>query len=102
MPKVHDRGGWLTNEPIDKSDHQLSDWERRIDAMVQVLTRRNVMKVDELRRAIEELPVERYEAMAYYERWANALERLMREKGLVTREELDRKVAELEGEGNLS
>jgi hypothetical protein len=102
MPDVHDRGGRPTSQPIDKADHQLSDWERRTDAIVQVLGRKDVLRTDELRRAIEALPQERYETLAYYERWADALLRLTHEKGLVTPEELERKVAEYQRRESLA
>ena len=46
-------------QPIDNAEHALSDWERKVDAMVQVLVRKGVMTVDQLRRAIEALPQER-------------------------------------------
>ena len=95
MPKVHDRGGWPTDEPIDQSDHLLMDWERRVDGLRSVLGQKGLVKTDELRRAIESLPPEQYESLSYYERWTAALELLLVEKGLLTREEIARKVAEL-------
>lgn len=95
MAKVHDRGGWPTNEPIDTTEHELSDWERKIDAIVQLLSRKGVIRVDEMRRATEQLPLEQYESLAYYERWTESLQRLMVEKGLISTDEMDRKLAEL-------
>ena len=95
MSKVHDRGGWPTDQPIDKSVHQLSDWEQGIDAILKALVRKHLVLGDEIRRAIEELPSEGYESMTYYERWVCAVERLMQEKGIVTQEEMESKVAEL-------
>lgn len=98
MPGAHDRGGWPVAGPIDKSQHQLEDWERRTDAMMQLLAspEKRVIRLDEMRRAIESLPPERYEALSYYERWVTALETLMVEKRILTREEIERRVAELD------
>ena len=98
MRAVHDRGGWPGAGPINKTEHQLEDWERRTDAMVQLLThpRKALIRVDEVRRAIECLPLDEYESLAYYEKWLTAIETLMIEKGVLTREEIERKVAELE------
>jgi hypothetical protein len=96
MPKVHDRGGWPTDQPIDRSEHQLMDWERRMDALHGVLGQKGLRSTDEMRRAIESLEPEQYESLSYYERWTAALEILLLEKGVLTREEIDRKVAELE------
>lgn len=97
MRVVHDRGGWPETRPIDKADHQLEDWERRTDAMMQILSspEKRTIRLDEMRRTIESLPSEQYESLSYYERWASALESLMIEKKILTREEIERKVAEL-------
>lgn len=98
MPRIHDRGGRPTDEPIDQSEHQLMDWERRMDALHGVLGAKGLRSVDEMRRAIESLEPTLYESTSYYEKWTAALEVLLLEKGVLTREEIDRQVAELEGQ----
>jgi hypothetical protein len=95
MPKVHDRGGWPTQEPIERGEHELADWERRVDALHMVLGEKGVRSTDEMRRAIENLEPRLYESLSYYERWTAALESLMIEKGILTAEEIDRKMADL-------
>ena len=95
MPKVHDRGGWPTDEEINREEHVLSDWERRVDAMHNVLSEKGMRRTDEMRRAIESLEPATYESLSYYERWTAALEILLLEKGVITREELDHKFDEL-------
>jgi len=30
---VHDRGGWPTSEPIDRTEHEHEDWELLTDAL---------------------------------------------------------------------
>ena len=97
MSGVHDRGGWPDDRPIDRSEHDLALWEQRTDAMMRLLSspERRVIRVDELRRAIESLEPSRYESMGYYQRWLTALETLMVEKGILTTEAIDRKTAEL-------
>ena len=97
MTRPHDRGGWPTDEPIDRSDHQHMDWEVRMHALHQVLGRKGLRTTDELRRAIESL--EMYESLSYYERWTGALGILMVEKGVLTTEEIDTKMAQLEQQG---
>ncbi len=77
MPKVHDRGGWPNNDPIDQAEHQYSDWEVRMHALHQVLGRNGLRTTDEMRRAIESLKPDLYESISYYERWTAALEILM-------------------------
>ena len=96
MARVHDRGGWPDAGPIDRHEHDLSMWEKRTDALMRTIRGRHHMWVDEMRRAIESIERTRYEAMTYYERWAEALEILLIEKNILTREDIDRKVAELD------
>ena len=95
MPKVHDRGGWPNDQRIDSSEHVLSDWEVRVDALHMVLGAKGVRTTDEMRRAIESLELEKYESLSYYEKWTAALEILMLEKGILDVDEIDRKMAQL-------
>jgi hypothetical protein len=90
---VHDRGGWRTDEPIDRSDHELADWELLMDAIVGALGGHGVMNVDELRRSIEGMPPEGYENATYYERWLFAAETVLEEKGMLAAGELDTRLA---------
>ena len=64
-----------------------------------VLGAKGLRTTDEMRRAIESLEPERYESMSYYERWTAALEILLVEKSVLTKAEIDRKVAESEQSG---
>jgi hypothetical protein len=50
-----------------------------------------------MRRAIEGLEPTLYESLSYYEKWTAALEVLLLEKGVLTREEIDRQVDQLNG-----
>jgi hypothetical protein len=93
---VHDRGGWPDAGPINRADHQLDDWEYLADGVAQALGAKGIRRTDEMRRAIESIPREEYEAMTYYERWVVANEILLVEKGILTTDEIDRKVAELD------
>jgi len=86
---VHDRGGWPTEESIDRSEHELADWELLTDALVGTLGRSGVMNVDELRRGIESMPPDEYEHASYYERWLYSMETILTEKGVLARGELD-------------
>ncbi|MBV9000157.1 MAG: nitrile hydratase subunit beta [Solirubrobacterales bacterium] len=88
---VHDRGGLPTDEPIDRSEHALEDWEVLTDALVGALGRRGLMNVDELRRGIESMPADYYERASYYERWLFSIETILTEKGVLARGELDRR-----------
>ena len=101
MPRVHDRGGWPGAGPINKAEHDLSMWEKRTDALMVLLIspEKRIMRVDELRRAIESIEPDKYEKLSYYERWITAIETLMTEKGILTREEINQRVEELDARG---
>jgi nitrile hydratase len=86
---VHDRGGWPTDAPIDRSEHELADWELLTDALVDTLAGAGLMNVDELRRGIERMPPDEYQRAAYYERWLFSIETILTEKGVIASGELD-------------
>ena len=88
-PAVHDRGGRPSDEPIDRTEHELADWELLTDALVGALSRAGVMNVDELRRGIESMPPDEYERAGYYERWLYSAETILAEKGVLAPGELD-------------
>jgi hypothetical protein len=96
MKGIHDLGGSPGAGAIDKSQHEVEDWERLADAVTIVLDKKGLKTTDELRRAIESLGPERYAELSYYERWIAATELLLVEKGILTHEEIDAKSAELE------
>ena len=89
---MHDRGGWPTDEPIDRSEHELADWELLMDAIVGALGHHGVMNVDELRRGIEGMDRADYESASYYERWLYSVETILTEKGILAPGELDERL----------
>ncbi len=86
---MHDRGGWSTDAPIDRTEHELADWELLMDSLVGTLIQQDVMNVDELRRGIESMPPSMYETASYYERWLYSVEAILTEKGVLAPGELD-------------
>ena len=90
---MHDRGGWPTDAPIDRTEHDLADWELLADALVGALGRQGLMNVDELRRGIESMPPDEYERASYYERWVYSVETILAEKGVLESGGLERRLA---------
>ncbi len=89
---VHDRGGWPTDEPVDRAEHELADWEILMDALVGTLGSTG----GERRRAaarIESMQPDEYERASYYERWLFSVETILTEKGLLSPGELDARLA---------
>ena len=90
---MHDRGAWPTDAPIDRTEHELADWEVLTDALVHSLAGEGLLNVDELRRGIENMPPEAYEQASYYERWLSSIETILTEKGVLASGELDARLA---------
>jgi len=95
MRRHHDMGG-LPDGPIDTSAHEAELWEKRVDAVRNLLGHKKLYRVDEHRRHIEDLPPGDYDGMSYYERWILAISQHMIERGVFTSDELGRKMAEVE------
>lgn len=80
--------------PVDVVDHGMKFWERQANALRSVLSRRRIVRTDELRRAAEDLG-DRYSQLAYFEITTSALRTLMLEKGYMTEQELEAKMKEI-------
>ena len=94
---VHDMGG-LPAGRVDMSEHAHALWEKRVDALMVLLAspERRVITVDQLRRGIEQLGTEAYEAMSYYERWMASITNTLLAEGVISSDELGRRMAEVE------
>lgn len=97
MRQHHDMGG-LPAGPVDRREHDHAPWEKRVDALMVLLSapQRQLLRVDELRRNIEALPPDAYDTMSYYERWISAIAHTLLQRGVITADELGRKLAEIE------
>ncbi|HXY99587.1 MAG TPA: nitrile hydratase [Stellaceae bacterium] len=95
MRQHHDMGG-LPAGPVERREHDHAPWEKRVDALMMLLSQRQLLRVDELRRNIEALPPDAYDTMSYYERWISAISHTLLQRGVVTADELGRKLAEIE------
>jgi hypothetical protein len=97
MHRHHDMGG-LSAGPVERTEHDHAPWEKRVDAIRRLLSdeKRRIMTVDELRRGIEALGPGAYDELGYYERWMASIGEILLEKGVITVDELGRKMAEVE------
>tara|TARA_Y100000588_G_scaffold38969_1_gene37334 strand:- start:1061 stop:1360 length:300 start_codon:yes stop_codon:yes gene_type:complete len=95
--------GGLEDGPVEIKEHTSEPWEKRVDAIRSLLSdeQRNMLSVDELRRAIEDLGAEAYDRYNYYQRWMAAMTNILLEKKILGVDELGRKMAEVEArQGN--
>lgn len=91
--------GGLPAGKVEPTEHDYAAWERRVDALMVILSGvkggKKLMTVDELRKNIEALPPDAYERMSYYERWVSSITQVMIQRGVITTDELGRKMAEI-------
>ena len=90
----HDMGGQPAG-PVSPSEHEIEPWEKRIEAILRCMQLREtpIVTVDELRRGIEELPTKLYDSLTYSERWIASLTNIVVEKGVLTRAEIEQRMA---------
>lgn len=97
MRSHHDMGGRHAGK-CEPSEHEYELWEKRVDALMMLLSdkERQLLKVDELRRNIESLGADAYDRMGYYERWMHSICQTLIQRGVISIDELGRKMTELE------
>ena len=83
--------GGLSAGKVKPTEHDYAEWERRVDALCVLMGAKGVT-VDERRRHIEALPPEAYDKMSYYERWIYAITQVLLQRGVITVDELGRKI----------
>lgn len=92
--------GGLPAGKVEPTEHACEEWERRVDALMMLLSGvkggKKLMTVDELRKNIEALPPDAYDRMSYYERWVTSITQTMIQRGVITTDELARKMVEIE------
>jgi hypothetical protein len=93
MRGYHDIGG-LPLGAIDRAQHDYALWEKRVDAMLVLLSNKKLITTDELRLGIETLGADAYERLSYYERWIASIARALVARGVLTTDELGRRMAE--------
>ena len=94
MAGIHDLGGRQGFGPVRHGPDAPAfhaAWEKRINALYGLAVRRGVFNMDEYRHAIERMEPRHYLSASYYERTLTSLATLLVEKGVVTREELERR-----------
>jgi nitrile hydratase len=94
MDGTHDLGGRqgfgkVRRTPNAPAFHE--DWEVRVNSLYALAVRLGIFNMDEYRHAIERMEPRHYLTASYYERSLTGLATLCVEKGIVTREELERR-----------
>ncbi|MEL6774078.1 MAG: ScnB-like protein [Pseudomonadota bacterium] len=94
----HDMGGDPAGA-IDPATHDYALWEKRVDALMVLLTTKGHFTVDGLRRALEAMGPDAFETMTYYERWIAAVTENAIETGAITIEDLNARMEAVAARG---
>jgi nitrile hydratase subunit beta len=86
----HDLGGAskFMCERVDIQPHGLTEFDREVDALRQMLGAKNLMTVDELRRGVEAIPEPDYLRLSYYQKWIRSIADTLLRTGIITEAEL--------------
>ena len=98
MNGIHDLGGMHGLGPVIREANEPvfhEEWERHAFAVLILTMAGGQYTVDELRHSIERMDPAKYLSTPYYEHWLHSAEDLLDRKGVVTRGELVRRMAEL-------
>ena len=94
MDGIHDMGGRQGFGRVRyalKAQTFHEPWEKRVNALYSLAVKLGIFNMDEYRHAIERMEPRHYLSASYYERSLTSLATLCVEKGIVTREELERR-----------
>ena len=98
MDGIHDLGGMHGFGPVVREEDEPAfhaDWERRAFGLEFFTGSRIGANGDEGRHAIERLAPATYLTASYYEKWMLALQLLLEEHGVLTRAQIEQRMAEL-------
>lgn len=88
--------GGLRVDGFERVDHVLEPWEKRCHALADVLDFHKLINTEEKRRGVEALGSEMIGKLSYYQRWIAAFTHILFEKGILTPDQLARKMDEVE------
>jgi nitrile hydratase beta subunit len=92
MDGAHDMGGVKWSGPVAPEPDEAvfhAEWERRAFALTLAMAMPGGWNIDMSRFAREDRPPQDYLGMSYYEIWLAGLERLMLERDLIARDEIE-------------
>lgn len=98
MNGVHDLGGVQGLGTVEREANEPvfhSDWERKVFGMMVATLGQGMYNLDEFRHAIEQMHPVDYLSSRYYEHWLHSMEKNLVERGVISADELERKVSEL-------
>lgn len=97
MSGYHDIGG-LPAGAIPRVELPFQHWEKQAEAIRNLLGdgSRRLVSLDEIRHGFESFGLEKYQAYSFYRRRLEAMIDTLESKGLLTREEFEHELAEVQ------
>jgi nitrile hydratase subunit beta len=98
MNGIHDMGGMDGFGPIERETDEPvfhEPWEGRVLALTRGCGAWGKWNIDKSRFGIEQMAPAEYLRASYYEKWLWRLEKLLVDAGMVTREEIECRYAEV-------
>jgi nitrile hydratase subunit beta len=95
---IHDMGGMHGFGRVEREENEPvfhARWEGRVYGLNAACRGQRLCNIDEFRHAVERMAPVDYLGSSYYERWLDSNLRLLIEKGVITREALERRMAQL-------
>ena len=88
--------GGQDSAPFERVEHELLPWEKRCHALADVLDFHKIINTEEKRRGVEALGSNLVVKLNYYQRWITAFAFILFQKGILTPDELAKKMEEVE------
>jgi len=96
MNGIHDMGGMHGFGPIDREEHPLAGWERRVRALMNQTLGPGLYNLDAFRYGIEQMAPAGYLGASYFERWLTTVEYNLVQAGVLAERELDTRMASIQ------
>lgn len=103
MDSAHDMGGTDGMGPIEQEEDEPyfhEEWEEKVFGMLPLTMGQEMYNLDEFRHAIERMEAAHYLSSSYYEHWLSAMETLLVENGVISEEELQKRLEKVENAEN--
>ena len=103
MNSIHDMGGMHGYGPIVREESEPvfhHEWEGKALALARIALAGGLFNLDEFRHVQERMPPVQYLTIPYYERWLEGTITMLAEKGVISADEFDARLAELSGDGS--
>lgn len=88
--------GGQDSAPFERVEHELLPWEKRCHALADVLDLYKIINTEEKRRGVEALGSNLVGKLNYYQRWIVTFAIILFQKGILTPDELAKRMDEVE------